>query len=294
MKMKKIYVLCPDAGLQGQIRGVLGDFELVGEVFDTVESAYNALVADPPSLFVVSNRLSSKVSGLDIVHALKEKGRLKSVPVVLMGDVADIDPLLLKDLGVEEVLLDPLNSQDFRLVLRRYFQPRHSQAKETQVSKGESMLEELNPLPSEPRMTKSDVGTEGEVELLSDTQLEDISPEERQAWGMVELKRPETNPGEWTGKKIEEAPFWKHEAPQARHRTAIDDLPLPSMLEIADEALGQVLEEFANKLYEEMYEVFLSFTKEMKGKIDRIARDEVRSWVRYRMNEAMKKRIRYE
>jgi hypothetical protein len=299
--MKKAYVLCPDATLQGQVRSVLGEYELEGQVFDTVEAAYNALVASPPGLFVVSNRLSATVSGLDLIHALKEKGRLKSVPVVLMGDVGDVDPLLLKDLGIEEALLDPFNSQDFRLVLRRYFQPRHSQAKETHVPKGEPLLEELSqPIPAAPSSTRSDVGGEGEVEQLNDAQLEDISPEERQAWGMVELERSEPRPGEWPGKKIEpgkridEAPSWKPGPQQVRHRVAFEDLPLPSLLEIADEALGQVLEEFANRLYEEMYEVFLSFTKEMKGKIDRIAKDEVRSWVRYRMNEAMKKRIKYE
>lgn len=293
--MKKAYVLCPDATLQGQVRSVLSEFELEGQVFDTVEAAYNALVANPPGLFVVSNRLSATVSGLDLIHALKEKGRLKSVPVVLMGDVGDIDPLLLKDLGIEEALLDPFNPQDFRLVLRRYFQPRHSQAKETHVPRGEPLLEELSqPMPAAPSSTRSDVGGEGEVEQLNDAQLEDISPEERQAWGMVELKQSEPKPGEWPSKRIEEVPAWKPEPPQVRHRTAFEDIPLTSMLEIADEALGQVLEEFANRLYEEMYEVFLSFTKEMKGKIDRIAKDEVRSWVRYRMNEAIKKRIKYE
>jgi DNA-binding response OmpR family regulator len=305
--MKKAYVLCPDATLQGQVRSVLSEYELEGQVFDTVDAAYNALVANPPALFVLSNRLSATVSGLDFIHALKEKGRLKSVTVVLMGDVGDIDPLLLKDLGIEEALLDPLNPQDFRLVLRRYFQPRHSQAKETHVPRGEPLLDELShPIPAAPSSTRSDVGGEGEVEQLNDAQLEDISPEERQAWGMVELKRSEPRLDEWSGKKIEpsnrtgpdkrvdEAPAWKHEPPQVRHRAAFEDLPLTSLLEIADEALGQVLEEFANRLYEEMYEVFLSFTKEMKGKIDRIAKDEVRSWVRYRMNEAMKKRIKYE
>jgi len=294
--MKKAYVLCPDATLQGQVRSVLGEYELEGQVFDTVEAAYNALVTNPPGLFVVSNRLSATVSGLDLIHALKEKGRLKSVPVVLMGDVGDVDPLLLKDLGIEEALLDPFNPQDFRLVLRRYFQPRHSQAKEAHVSKGEPLLEEFSqPIPATPSSTRSDVGGEGEVEQLNDAQLEDISPEERQAWGMVELKRSEPRPDEWPGKRIDEASSWKPEPPQVRHRAALlEDIPLASLLEIADEALGQVLEEFANRLYEEMYEVFLSFTKEMKGKIDRIAKDEVRSWVRYRMNEAMKKRIKYE
>lgn len=293
--MKKAYVLCPDATLQGQVRSVLSEYELEGQVFDTVEAAYNSLVANPPGLLVVSNRLSATVSGLDLIHALKEKGRLKSVPVVLMGDVGDIDPLLLKDLGIEEALLDPFNPQDFRLVLRRYFQPRHSQAKETHVPRGEPLVEELSqPMSAASSSTRSDVGGEGEVEQLNDAQLEDISPEERQAWGMVELKRSGPRPAEWPGKRIDEAPAWKPESPQVRHRAAFEDLPLTSLLEIADEALGQVLEEFANRLYEEMYEVFLSFTKEMKGKIDRIAKDEVRSWVRYRMNEAMKKRIKYE
>jgi hypothetical protein len=66
------------------------------------------------------------------------------------------------------------------------------------------------------------------------------------------------------------------------------------LLEIADEAIDQVLEEFANKLYEEMYEVFLSFTRELKGKIDKMVRSEIRSWVRYKMNEEIKKRLRQE
>lgn len=288
--MKTVQVLCPDASMQSQIRSVLSEFELEGEMFDSVETAYNALLGRPPSLLVLSNRLTDTVSGLDLLHALKGKGRLKAVPIVLMGDVGEIDPILLKDLGIEEVILDPFDPQDLRLVLRRYFHP----LTKPKPPSEESVFEDILPLEKKP--SKIDIGAEGEIERLDEVQMEDISDEERQAWGMVELKQtdPPWSSEEKPPPREESSLSWKPETARFRPRASFEDLSLNSLLEIADEAIDQVLEEFANKLYEEMYEVFLSFTRELKGKIDKMVRGEVRSWVRYRMNEEIKKRIRQE
>jgi DNA-binding response OmpR family regulator len=164
--MKTVQVLCPDASMQSQIHSVLLEFELEGEMFDTVEVAYSALIDRPPGLLIISNRLTGTVSGLDLLHALKGKGRLKSVPIVLMGDVGEIDPILLKDLGIEEVILDPFDPQDLRLILRRFFHPK---PKPKTPSQGLT-LEEATPV-DKVEASKVDIGVEGEVNVSTRSRL---------------------------------------------------------------------------------------------------------------------------
>lgn len=107
--MKQIYIVEDDDGIRELIEFLLVSEDYAVKTFPTARSFQETVSHSTPDLFLLDIMLPDG-NGLDLCKALKNTGKTKNIPVVLMSAHADIakmegaDDFIAKPFDVDELL----------------------------------------------------------------------------------------------------------------------------------------------------------------------------------------------
>lgn len=126
MQLKKVYMVEDEAGILSLIRyACRSEYEFKG--FQDGKSFLEILASDPPDL-VLLDLMVPLVDGFEILHHMKQKASLSSIPVIVVSaNDMEITRIQCLENGADDFVPKPFSVMELmariRAVLRRFSQP---------------------------------------------------------------------------------------------------------------------------------------------------------------------------